>query len=228
MTGSHHVMNSLSCFTMSLQKTKLNPNLFPSYPVFYKCRLRIKVEKVRSVRKDPVNYVSMLSYRCRLHSYIVTNQSSGLVMRLLWWAEEEWWIVGKELDKRGEKGMVMWGQFGEVKWEEVLWESFSKIWTALGIGAGGISTDEGLSFLWDMRRGQNSSPELSTATGWCVWGSSPMTVLQVVAPLSTLLLQSCSTQVFGFAPSYFIRINFGWHSRRSVVVRMLLVLISKA
>jgi hypothetical protein len=35
--------------------------------------------------------------------------------------------VGKELDKRGEKGMVMWGQFGEVKWEEVLWESFSKI-----------------------------------------------------------------------------------------------------
>lgn len=163
MTGSHHVMNSLSCFTMSLQKTKLNPNLFPSYPVFYKCRLRIKVEKVRSVRKDPVNYVSMLSYRCRLHSYIVTNQSSGLVMRLLWWAEEEWWIVGKELDKRGEKGMVMWGQFGEVKWEEVLWESFSKIWTALGIGAGGISTDEGLSFLWDMRRGQNSSPELSTS-----------------------------------------------------------------
>lgn len=96
-------MNSLSCFITSLQKNKPKQKLlFHSCPVFYECRLWIKPANVRLVRKGHANYISMLSYRCKLHSYVVTNQSSGLVTGLLGRTHKEWCIVGKELDRGGK------------------------------------------------------------------------------------------------------------------------------
>lgn len=161
-------MNSLLCFITSLQKNKPKQKkiLFHSCPVFYECRLWIKPANVRLVRKGHANYISMLSYRCKLHSYVVTSQSSGLVTGLLGRTHKEWCIVGKELDRGGKAewscGVGLGKRHGRSHW-----------WVAAVTGKllQGMSIPwyrscwhlywRGLVLLQDMRRGQSSSPEHS-------------------------------------------------------------------
>lgn len=53
--------------------------------------------------------------------------------------------MGKAFHKRAARRVIVWGQFEEMTRETVLQESSSKIRAVLGVGAGGISTEEDLS-----------------------------------------------------------------------------------